>query len=393
MTEFTAFPIPRRIVDVNALDAAATSAAANAAIAAPVAGIVTEITTVAGIATDVTTVAGVAASVPTVAGLAPDFAAAVTAASDTAADRVQTGLDATATAADAVATAADRVQTGLDVIAAAADAVATAADRVQTGLDRVATGADAVQTGIDRGIVEGIASSSQLAGRNLIINGSGRINQRGYVSGAATSGANQFTLDRWFVITSGQNLTFTGNDSGRVMTAPAGGVSQVIEGANIVGGTYVLNWTGTATATVGGTARTKGETFTLTANTNVTVTFASGTFTDVQLERGSVVTPFEWRPVGQELALCQRYYADFAATSWRMAGTPSGGIGFWHHFPVYMRATPVITATGIVYNVNSSSLVFNDARAAGFRSEWNSGSGASHSVVSFGYRVDAELIA
>jgi len=36
----------------------------------------------------------------------------------------------------------------------------------------------------------------QLSGRNLIINGSGRINQRGYASGTATSGANQFTLDR-----------------------------------------------------------------------------------------------------------------------------------------------------------------------------------------------------
>jgi len=53
----------------------------------------------------------------------------------TAADRVQTGLDAQATAAD-------RVQTGLD-------AIATAADRVQTGLDATATAADRVQTGLD----------------------------------------------------------------------------------------------------------------------------------------------------------------------------------------------------------------------------------------------------
>lgn len=53
---------------------------------------------------------------------------AVEAAAAAEADRIQTGLDRTATSADATATAADRAQTGLD-------AAATAADRVQTGED------------------------------------------------------------------------------------------------------------------------------------------------------------------------------------------------------------------------------------------------------------------
>jgi hypothetical protein len=150
---------------------------------------------------------------------------------------------------------------------------------------------------------------ANVAGRNLIINGSGRVNQRSYVSAVATTVANQFTLDRWFVITSGQNLTFTGNNAGRTMTAPAGGVSQVIEGANIVGGTYVINWTGTATCTVGGVARLKGATFTLTANTNVTVRFTGGTYTDAQIELGTIATAFEWVDTALELLKCQRYYA------------------------------------------------------------------------------------
>jgi hypothetical protein len=184
-------------------------------------------------------------------------------------------------------------------------------------------------------------------GRNLIINGSGRVNQRAYVSGAATIAANQFTLDRWFVITSGQNLTFTGNNAGRTMTAPAGGVSQVIEGESIVGGTYVINWTGTATCTVNGTARAKSATFTLTANTNCKVIFSSGTFSDVQLELGTVPTVFEQVDIGSELAKCQRYF-------WRLDqaillqgyGIASGAATYMTFTcPVPMRAIPTATAT------------------------------------------------
>ena len=215
-------------------------------------------------------------------------------------------------------------------------------------------------------LVDAVAAiQAQIAGRNLIINGDFRINQRGYVSGTPTSGANQFTLDRWFVFTSGQSLIFTGDDSGRVITAPAGGVSQVIEGANIVGGTYVLNWTGTASATVGGVARTKGETFTLTANTNVTVTFSSGTFSEVQLERGSVVTPFEWRHVGHELALCQRYYTVTRA-SVRGNSVGSGHLIDVHfYWPVHMRGIPSIVRTGAF--VNSQTPTVNSVDAVGGR--------------------------
>lgn len=204
-----------------------------------------------------------------------------------------------------------------------------------------------------------IAASGQVT-RNLIINGSGRVNQDGYVSGTATTAANQFTLDNWFVITSGQNLTFTGNASRRVMTAPAGGVSQVIESVNILGtGTYVINWDGTATCTVGGTARDKGDTFTLTPNTNVTVTFTGGTFTDVQVERATSPSPFEFRSIAQELALCQRYYAivdgEFGHDG-VLNPASAGGVTVGHTWflPVKMRATPSVSV------VNESSTQAGD---------------------------------
>lgn len=155
----------------------------------------------------------------------------------------------------------------------------------------------------------GIPNAGPLSGlRNLIINGNFAINQRAYVSDSAVGAANTYTLDRWRVVVSGQSATFTASGNGNLVTAPAGGLEQVIEGASIAGGTYAINWTGTATCTVDGAARAKGASFTLTANTNATVRFTGGTVGEVQVEPGSVVTAFEARPIGLELMLCQRYY-------------------------------------------------------------------------------------
>ena len=200
-----------------------------------------------------------------------------------------------------------------------------------------------------------------VSGRNLIINGSGRINQVGYSSGTATSTDNEFALDQWFVRLTGQNLTFTGTDAGRTMTAPAGGVSQVIDGANIVGGTYVINWTGTATCTVDGTSRGKGDTFTLTANTNAVVRFTGGTFTDVQIELGTVATAFERMKSGQELLSCQRYYTfGFGVGGALYSPISAAGTNtrrMYVSFPVLMRATPTLTVN--VSNITSPSIVAN----------------------------------
>jgi len=202
--------------------------------------------------------------------------------------------------------------------------------------------------------------------RNAVINGNPTINQRGYVSGTATSGANQYTLDRWRVVTSGQSITWADSANVRTVTAPAGGVEQVVEGINLGTGTYTLSWTGTATATVGGTAIANGTTVSLTGGVNTTVRFINGTFSLAQLEPGTRATPFEQRPIGTELALCQRYYMKY--NTHRQVGytTAGGEITQYFVYPVIMRTVPTVVNLGGGTSANVASLNFVNPSSIGF---------------------------
>ena len=65
----------------------------------------------------------------------------------------------------------------------------------------------------------------------------------------------------------------------------------------------------------------------------------------VQLEPGSVVTPFESRPLALELALCQRYFVrlneDFAI--WSGYAAAGSGYATTGTYPVEMRAVPTVS--------------------------------------------------
>lgn len=70
--------------------------------------------------------------------------------------------------------------------------------------------------------------------------------------------------------------------------------------------------------------------------------------TGVQLELGSVATPFEHRPYGQELALCQRYYEMGGGNSegFFCGDVTSGSTYYYGHtFQVSKRAPPTVTLT------------------------------------------------
>jgi hypothetical protein len=98
---------------------------------------------------------------------------------------------------------------------------------------------------------------------------------------------------------------------------------------------------------------------TSTGASNAVITTAGATFyiTGVQLEAGSVATPFERRDYGRELIMCQRY-------AWSLRGngqficnafmrSTTGGIGVIQ-FPVTMRATAALTVPNVAGYFNMS---------------------------------------
>jgi hypothetical protein len=128
-------------------------------------------------------------------------------------------------------------------------------------------------------------------------------------------------------------VTIAGDTTGTWNTGNGRGL-QVIFGLGVG-----ANFSGTAGAWAGANySSTTGAVSVV--GTNAATWYVTG----VQLEVGSVATPFERRPYGTELALCQRYYQridGFYAVGFNST-TMSSSI----NFPIEMRSSPTISVSG-----------------------------------------------
>jgi len=255
-----------------------------------------------------------------------------------------------------------------------------------------------------------VTTNGQVSGRrNLIINGTGIINQRG-----SNTTINTYGPDRWrsyggpgsFTFSSGATAGAGEGDTYAIKfqrpadntVTNAMGIAQGLESANskhLAGKTVTFsfrvrrgaNWnvdinfnvyagTGTDQNPVGmtnlasqfagsvtaGNLTTSWQTITATGTiaadrTQVSVAIAwtpTGTaganeyieFREFQLEEGSQATNFEHRSVGEELALCQRYYFESISKTFGGHAPETSRVLVDSLFPTQMRATPTLTAFG-----------------------------------------------
>jgi hypothetical protein len=271
----------------------------------------------------------------------------------------------------------------------------------------------------------GAINNGPLAGmRNAIINGNFDIAQRG-TSISSGVGALTYTLDRWIVaastaaVTASQGSQTSAPYSFLSVTGAAGNtavsIRQRIEaktirdlaGQQVTLSFFIYNSTSNATSitvqmdradtednfsaatqflstalpSVSDTAR-QSVTVTLPAEARngVEVRFAVDAITTgnfilhtVQLEPGPVATPFERRPIGTELALCQRYY--IGSNEEAYLGASASGVqttAVSIIFPVQMRATPTITMTSTGAINTTGSFTAASPTKTGFRASISS---------------------
>ncbi len=232
-----------------------------------------------------------------------------------------------------------------------------------------------------------------LSFRNKFINGNMQVHQRG--NGTASTGTFTYTTDRWYVYCVGAGCSYSQVDTstGKALEViPDLGttnqiIAQKIENVNclklteqtvtISGKVYIDDATGvtfntniysasTTNASYGSTRAfssnlTSGEfvsfssqiTLPVDAKNGVEVDFsflnAGGRtirVTDLQFEEGSVATPFEHRPYGFELSLCQRYFCKGWFGKWYGVTQATGYFeGCAFTWPVEMRNAPTTKKT------------------------------------------------
>lgn len=141
-----------------------------------------------------------------------------------------------------------------------------------------------------------------------------------------------------------KSITIAGDTTGTWLTTNGSGIEL-----------YFSMGTG---STLSGTAGAWSGSALYSATGAVSVVGTNGaTFyiTGVQLEKGSTATSFDYRPYGTELQLCQRYYYRCATRSMGLAINASTLYNLSLAFPVTMRSSPTLDASGNSFEVQTGS--------------------------------------
>ena len=232
--------------------------------------------------------------------------------------------------------------------------------------------------------------------KNLIINGNASrlINQRGIQNGDVfTPGGWRYTFDLWNIACDCASVEFikepdaagirileaTGGTyfhpfaqriemdedlSGRTFTLTVDFLSNIdSSGSDTVGYIIFLDGPNSTSSSIGQSSGIAPNSPGTRKKASVTATAPSGArsisiysflpradgnyikYYNIQLEEGSIATPFEQRPIGLELALCQRYYQKRAMY---VGATPSS-------MRIDMRAAPTITGGGTGFSSTSTT--------------------------------------
>lgn len=202
----------------------------------------------------------------------------------------------------------------------------------------------------------GISTSSQ----NKLINSSYLVNYA-QAADSGTLAAYAFWREGWLAGPSG--CTYSYSSSTGVLTITSGAMIQIVDGIteSIVTGTYCISWEGTASASVAGVAKSKGDTFALSNNQIFTVSFSAGTVSKAQIVLGTSISDYSKPTISMERFRCQPYF-------WRSALMDSAALATntanWYGSIVFvppfnMRANPLM----VTYNSNGAG-GFIDLRAA-----------------------------
>jgi hypothetical protein len=266
--------------------------------------------------------------------------------------------------------------------------------------------------------VNAISQPGAFMFRNRLINGNMLVDQRnaGASQTITAAAALAYTVDRWYAYCTGANVTGqrvagSGDTQYRYQFTGAASVTKIgfaqrIEAANsfdlnnsvatlsvdlsnslLTTVTWTAWYANTADTfgTLASPTRTQIATGTFTVNSTVTrystqitvpsaattgieIEFSVGAQTsgtwiidNVQLEKGSVATTFEQRPIGMEVCLCQRYYyrtLGGGSIPGYLRGSTDPTKFLVFYFPAVMRTTPTCSATGVEEPSTSRTVVF-----------------------------------